>query len=93
MIGSRYHSLVHAYKNGVPVIAIGWAVKYDELLNEFDQSTYSFEGRDGVDTDALVDAISSMDEKHSTESSVIVQRREEILERDLFNELFGESES
>ena len=30
-IGSRFHGLVHAFRNDVPCIALGWAVKYDEL--------------------------------------------------------------
>ena len=91
MIGSRYHSLIHAYKNGTPVLAIGWAVKYRELLQEFNQTQYFFEGRDRIDTQEFLDAVSLMDSKYTTESERITERREEILERDLFQELFSDS--
>ena len=35
VVGSRFHGLVAAISNGVPVIAIGWSHKYAELLSEF----------------------------------------------------------
>ena len=40
LIASRYHSIVHSYKQGVPCIALGWAVKYKELLELFGQERY-----------------------------------------------------
>jgi colanic acid/amylovoran biosynthesis protein len=35
VIGSRYHSLIAALSMGVPVVALGWANKYDQLLEDF----------------------------------------------------------
>lgn len=32
-IGSRYHSLIAALSQGIPVMAIGWSHKYDALLS------------------------------------------------------------
>ena len=32
VIASRYHSIIHSYKSGVPALVIGWATKYFELL-------------------------------------------------------------
>ena len=40
IITSRYHSIVHSYKNGVPALVIGWSIKYFELLKIFHQSQY-----------------------------------------------------
>ena len=40
VVASRYHSIVHAYKGYTPTIAIGWAVKYQELLLAFRQESY-----------------------------------------------------
>lgn len=36
VVGSRFHALVGALSQGVPVLAIGWSHKYDELLRQFD---------------------------------------------------------
>jgi polysaccharide pyruvyl transferase WcaK-like protein len=35
LIGSRYHSLAGALSSQVPVIAMGWSHKYEELLGDF----------------------------------------------------------
>ena len=35
LIASRFHSLVFALSQGVPVIALGWSHKYQELLRPF----------------------------------------------------------
>lgn len=40
VVASRYHSIVHAYKAQTPAIAIGWAVKYKELLSALRQNHY-----------------------------------------------------
>lgn len=39
-VASRYHSIVHAYKQSVPCIGLGWATKYTELLELFEQEKY-----------------------------------------------------
>ncbi len=35
LIASRFHSLVFALSEGVPVLALGWSHKYQELLRPF----------------------------------------------------------
>jgi polysaccharide pyruvyl transferase WcaK-like protein len=35
LVGSRFHSLIAALSQGIPVAAIGWAHKYPELLRAF----------------------------------------------------------
>jgi polysaccharide pyruvyl transferase WcaK-like protein len=35
VFGSRFHALVAAISKGVPVVALGWSHKYDELLTDF----------------------------------------------------------
>ena len=40
VIAARYHSIVHSYKEGIPCIALGWAVKYQELLEAMGQKCY-----------------------------------------------------
>jgi colanic acid/amylovoran biosynthesis protein len=43
LIGSRYHSLVYALSAGVPVVAVGWAHKYAELLRLFGLERFTIE--------------------------------------------------
>lgn len=43
LIASRFHSIVHAYRQGVPCVALGWAVKYLELLGLVGQSALAFD--------------------------------------------------
>ena len=38
IVCSRYHGLVHAYRNGVPSVALGWAVKYADLAAQMGQT-------------------------------------------------------
>jgi colanic acid/amylovoran biosynthesis protein len=88
LIGSRYHSLVHAYKHGVPVIAIGWAIKYEELLDEFGQSQYFFEGREQIDVEIFVDSVSRMINEWESETETILEKLDEVRQNDLFSRLF-----
>ena len=41
LIGSRFHSLVAALSSNVPAIGIGWAHKYQQLLNDFGQQNFN----------------------------------------------------
>ncbi|WP_252699694.1 polysaccharide pyruvyl transferase family protein [Natronosalvus vescus] len=89
IIGSRYHSIVHAYKNNTPVIAIGWATKYESLLDKFDQSQYFFEGRNKVTASELINAAERLSKNMMREKRVIENTRGEILENDIITENFS----
>lgn len=43
IICSRYHGIVHAYRNLVPCLVLGWAVKYIELCENLEQEQYAFD--------------------------------------------------
>ena len=43
LIVGRFHGIVHAYRNNVPCLLMGWAVKYKELANLMYQSQYIFD--------------------------------------------------
>jgi len=87
LIASRYHSIVHAYKHAVPVIAIGWAVKYRELLQQFEQSAYFFEGRNKIDVEEFVKKVKEMDAEWVNKSELIADRVKKIQKRDLFTRI------
>ncbi|MHA7819576.1 MAG: polysaccharide pyruvyl transferase family protein [Erythrobacter sp.] len=72
VVASRYHSIVFAYRTGVPAIIFGWAVKYTDLATHFGQQDYVFDVRDpGVDK--IIGKIDEMGEKHEQESQRIKQ--------------------
>lgn len=78
IIGSRYHSIVHAYKNGVPTIAIGWATKYHELLASFNQSQYIFDVRNKINKNDLIATLEALNTNYSKESSIIKKKLVEV---------------
>lgn len=85
IIASRYHSIVHAYKHGVPCIAVGWAVKYVELLARFEQSRYMFDARAYIECDALAVAVQTLDASHKQEKNTILQHLQEIQKDNCFD--------
>lgn len=42
VICSRFHGCVHSYKNNIPCIILGWAIKYRELARTLRQDKYVF---------------------------------------------------
>jgi colanic acid/amylovoran biosynthesis protein len=71
IVASRYHSIVHSYKNGVPVIAIGWADKYYELLNDFNQLCYYFDCRNKLVMDDIIKSLKKIIKQNEKEKEVI----------------------
>lgn len=89
VIASRYHSIVHAYKNAVPAVALGWAEKYHELLSLFGQEDYLFDVRQLGDNDNLeneiLNAVKTMEIKYSIESRRIKKTLPEYQEKNCFD--------
>ena len=90
IIASRYHSIIHAYKNGTPCIAIGWATKYHELLKTFKQEDYILDVRKNMDTNSIVEAVDKMLEKYQEESDTILEILEEVQGENVFDIIGGE---
>jgi len=74
IIASRYHSIIHAYKNGVPAVVIGWAQKYSELLGEFGQQDYYVDCRDDPGVDAVAAKLKRMMDHWEHEKEKITGR-------------------
>ncbi len=76
VVASRYHSVVFAYRTGVPAIILGWASKYIDLAAHFQQDDYVFDIREpGVDR--IIEKIDKMNANHVQES----QRIKDCLEK------------
>ncbi|MBD1382678.1 polysaccharide pyruvyl transferase family protein [Metabacillus arenae] len=87
IIGSRYHSIVHAYKNFVPAIVLGWAIKYDELLSAFDQNEFCFDVRGEIE---VKDAIAKLDillKSFEQERDIISKKYKEITTNNIFDKV------
>lgn len=77
IICSRYHGVVHAYKNDIPVIVFGWAVKYRELTKAAGQLSYLFDiTKNSCDKGEILNAVDRMIENGDREKKII---REHIL--------------
>ena len=84
IIASRYHSIVHAYRQGIPCIALGWATKYYELLSIFNQERYVFDVREKVDLNKFLDKIDAIDEKYTIESTEIKENLRTLRGNNIF---------
>ena len=45
VIAARYHGLIHALKLNKPCVVLGWANKYDHVMNEFGLNEFYFDIR------------------------------------------------
>ena len=84
-IASRFHSIVHSYKAGVPCIALGWATKYKELLNTMGQSKYLFDVRKLDQEDEFFDAIRDIQQNYKVAKGVIQERLKKIQATNCFD--------
>ncbi|HYF75369.1 MAG TPA: polysaccharide pyruvyl transferase family protein, partial [Candidatus Nitrosocosmicus sp.] len=71
IIASRYHSVIHAYKEAVPAIVLGWATKYKELLGTFSQGNYLFDVRESLNKNEILKSLEKMLGEYSDESGKI----------------------
>ncbi|OWA37845.1 hypothetical protein B9G55_07370 [Saccharibacillus sp. O16] len=91
VIASRYHSIVHAYKDGIPVLALGWATKYQELLGRFGQKEYMFDVRDLAHVERDIERkLDLMIARREEEAEKIKATTAEIQSHTIFSEVFGE---
>ncbi|MDJ0979599.1 MAG: polysaccharide pyruvyl transferase family protein [Erythrobacter sp.] len=77
VVASRYHSIVFAFRSGVPAIIFGWAAKYTDLAAHFGQERYVVDVRDpGVEQ--IMEMIDTMGANYEEESQRIKDGLEEV---------------
>lgn len=86
-LASRYHSIIHAYKNGTPCIALGWATKYKELLSNFGQNKYIFDVRKPIDMNKFGEALNNITNNFNEESKMILEKLQAIQKNDIFDNI------
>lgn len=57
IVASRYHSIIHAYKESTPAVILGWSEKYNEVANIFEQSNYLIKTERIKEGDDIFDAM------------------------------------
>lgn len=87
LVASRFHSIVHAYKNGIPCIALGWATKYHDLLKLFGQEQYVFDVRSNGGTGDMLAAIERMNGCYAEESRKITDALTAVQAENVFDAL------
>ena len=71
VISSRYHAIVHAYRESIPCVALGWEDKYIEVLSVMGQQNYIVDCRKKTSIDNLKEKVESMIKNYQIEKHVI----------------------
>lgn len=69
LVGSRFHSLVSALSQNIPVIATGWSHKYNELLLDYGVRDYLVDLNSDYDAVEIVNRLINNKEKIAEEIS------------------------
>lgn len=87
IICSRFHGIVHAYRNYVPCIVLGWAIKYIELSEAVGQGQYCFDltSVDENFQEKVIEKILYMDRHYLDEKSTIKHHLTEIQKNNCFD--------
>lgn len=85
LVASRFHSIVHAFKNGIPCVAVGWADKYRVLLDSFEQADYMFDVREDSSKEILVEKIKKMATCYNCESEKILCKLDNFQRNNVFD--------
>lgn len=85
VIASRYHSIVLAYRCAIPAIVLGWATKYQELLQEFSQQQFGFDVRREMNDMSVIHAIDYMNSAYTIESEKIAEKMADIQKGNVYD--------
>lgn len=88
IICSRYHGCVHAYRNYIPNVILGWAVKYKEMAKLLNQERYIFDvlAKD-CDDQVILNAVEDMLVNVGEERKVIRNRLATVQKNNCFEVL------
>lgn len=86
VICSRFHGCVHSYRNHVPCIILGWAVKYQELAAQMGQERFVFDITGETDHgNEILKAIDELDAHLGEESRIIEDNLQRIRKDSCFD--------
>ena len=87
IVASRFHSIVHAYREGIPAFILGWAIKYHRLASLVHQESYVFDGTTTASDNqaSMLGQLEKMLEKYAQESVVIRRSLEQIQKNNCYD--------
>lgn len=91
IICSRFHGIVHAYKNFVPSIILSWAIKYKELAKNVNQEKYVYNIiSDNIDINYILNMLDDMINNLNDNIKIIQNKVREIQNCNCFIEVFND---
>ena len=85
IIASRYHSIVHAYRNKVPCLILGWATKYKELASLFNQDDLVIDTRKNMLDKDLILKLDDLDCNYLEYQKALSRKLPDIQKDNCFN--------
>ena len=86
-VASRFHAVVHGYRQGVPSVVFGWAVKYEYLARLVKQQRYVLDVGE-LHLHGLLDLVKQMDAHFQEESRTISNAMQVLFQQDPFDIAF-----
>lgn len=86
-IASRFHSVVHSYKNGIPCLVLGWSEKYRSLMELFNQDSYMFDVREDIFKNGLMEKLKWLNKNYQEEKKIILEKMDLLQQDNLFDEI------
>ena len=89
IISSRYHAVVHAYRNDVPAISLGWEDKYKYLMELLSQEKYCYEcHKKIIEVNDVLDMINSMMKSLDHKKKIIKNKLGKLRDENEYMELY-----
>lgn len=87
VVSSRFHAAVHAIKEDVPTITVGWAVKYSELMDHVGLGKYALDITDRFETGLLNGMLMEMIGEYDGCKEIIYENLKRIQSKNCFDTL------
>lgn len=85
IVCSRYHGIVHAYRNRIPCLILGWAVKYLELAKHVNQEKFVYDiTKCKEESDNIIKGLNWLKEHYIEEAEIIEKYVKKIQEDNCF---------
>lgn len=85
LLASRFHSIVHAFRRGIPCIALGWAVKYQNLMTLAGQERFVFNITLSEHRPEILAALRDMEKSFREQSETITRHISKIKNHSCFD--------